>query len=54
MRPVGCIHEEALAPRVQKVRDCRQLRRHTVVRRIDEERGACLGVLAHGTFHSTQ
>ena len=54
MRPVRRIHEEELALRMKKIRDCRQLRRHTVVRRIDEERGACLGVLAHGTFHGAQ
>ena len=54
MRPVRCIHEEELTPRVQEVRDGRQFRRHTVVRRLDEERGPYLGVLAHGTFHGTQ
>ena len=54
MRPVRCIHEEEFALLMQEVRNCRQLCRHTVVRRIDEERGARLGVLAHGTFHGAQ
>ena len=54
MRPVRRIHEEEFSLRMQEVRDGSELRRYTVVRRIDEERRACLGMFVHRRLHRMQ
>ena len=48
------IREEQHIVCMQEVRDGRQLRHHTVVRWIDEERRACLGMFAYRRLHRMQ
>ena len=51
MRPVRRVREEQHIMRMQELRDRRQLCCHAVIRRIDEECRARLGVFPHGILH---